>query len=930
MVQYQAFQRRGTRLTVRSEGGAPHVLPVKPATPGPAAALEEGSCRALRRAPNDTGGAGTACAVTIQATAGAAAAEEPLAAVDYRGLRRSLRQALLATSGKTHSPASAAGCVPAGADGHGGGNTTAGAPPTAAGSAAGGGVLGAPNAGGGRRRMRQPQRQLLQSYVVGQQHQQVGPQQEGQEGTPCLAEWLGIESSVPCCCCGNGCASCSSAWNGKSGAAAGSSASSSQATPGYATRAGGGGGVRSVLDVYAGATAKRQKHQQQQQPRLNAAVHQEEAGDRGEGIVFGPSWFDDPMDTDKTVDVCLMRPASPSRCAAFFSQQEKWEAEDRADSAEAAAATAGTPWPKGSTSCSFGGYGAATRNGGVVPLCCYCGLPLRPPAVGSLRGAGAESGCPLAAAAAAVAALGLEGWTQWCRCCTRVYGDLRLQHQRDASWLPFASFVVPKAPLRYVLLPADGAKDTPGGPSSVAAALAAAAVAAEPRRNRAADDGAGGGASAAVVEGDTESAGAAPAGSLTGNATSSLRRTRSGQHFTRAPPQRSSGRNSNNTIDIVRFLGASCCWPSSISGGSFVQPLARLQQQLTQLQQQQQAEQPLSQQHEVRGSLEGVCSASGAPSVPDVGVKSPPAAVPDVGGLAAPAATETPPAAAGVPPAATSPAAETEPAAAASSEAAVVPGAAGSANLPSVAVDKPEGTPVPAELSVAAAEAPSPSTSLTPEDTKKQPDLVTPQPQRPRTATGKNQSPPVATRTVVVPRVYLESSTSCYVATAFDAVRNQLLQKRFCCSILGEQRAHALACQWLRWVHRHCSASLHKPEHKAEPHRAQPYGAGAVQPTIMPAASVTPSQISDCAVSGAVAASPGRKLTGGGPSVGRRASQRIGAPMQTQQQESLRGDRPCRRRKRYGEGADVSDAEGAPFHTPQCLGDSCTQQTQVA
>ena len=129
--------------------------------------------------------------------------------------------------------------------------------------------------------------------------------------------------------------------------------------------------------------------------------------------------------------MCLMRPVSPSRCAAFFSQQEKWEAEDRADSSEAAAATAGTPWPKGSTSCSFGGYGAATRNGGVVPLCCYCGLPLRPPAVGSLRGAGAESGCPLAAAAAAVAVLGFEGWAQSCRCCTRTYGDLRLQHQRD-------------------------------------------------------------------------------------------------------------------------------------------------------------------------------------------------------------------------------------------------------------------------------------------------------------------------------------------------------------------------------------------------------------------------------------------------------------------------------------------------------------------
>lgn len=844
--------------------------------------MHNSSSRSVRRAPYDASGGGAACPPAPQAAGGptAAPADEPPGAADFRGLRRSVRQAQLATSGKGTSAGIVGGCAPSGTDGH-----------LAAGYSAGGSALvGGPNAGGGRRRMRQPQRQVLQSYVVGQEHQQVGPQEGAQEGTACLAEWLGIESSAPCCCCGSGCASCSTSCSGKSWAICGSSGD--HAATGPSTRAGGGGGVRSALDVYTAAVAKRQK--QQQQP-ISGVLKQEQKGEEAEeGIRFCPSWFEASAETDDPpIDFCIVRPTSPNRCAAFFSQQGKWEAQDRLDSAESAAATAGTPWPKGSTSCSYGGYGAATRNGGALPLCCYCGLPLRPPAVGSLRGAGAESGCPLTAAAAAVAALGLEGWTQWCRCCTRVYGDLRLQHQRNAAWLPFASFAIPKTPLRYVMLPADGAKDTPGGVNSLAAAVAAAA-AVDPRRSKTVDEGGAGAAAAVAAECDYEYAITGSNGNnSSAMTTASLRRTRSGQHFARAPPSRTSGRSNNNAADTVRFRGASCCWPSSTSNACFIQPIARLQQQLTLLQQQH-AE---SHQLQYRSPIDKADNSAGtrteAPIVP--------ADTQAVGESAAESSSS----------AAVNSAVEVPTATSAAAEAPAVSRAAASGDVAVAASEKSESTAGPVGGGVRSDKAPGTPVTMT-KDKAKSHSCPTGAPSlRQETAAASSAHSRGTSRPAVIPRVYLESSTSCYVATAFDPVRLQLLQKRFCCSILGEQRAHALACQWLRWVNRSHAQSANKPRLI----QGQPCSASAAQTATLPAASSAPSQASDCIAEAATGTSPRRRLMGAGSWGTRRASQRGEASTQIYNPENVRGDRVCKRRKRYEEGGDASDAEGAPLRT---------------
>ncbi|KAL8424829.1 hypothetical protein Efla_001634 [Eimeria flavescens] len=762
-----------------------------------AAAAEGGPSRYLRRFPSDANGAGAAHAAASPFAADLGAAGEEAADVtDHRGLRRSLRQALLATSGRGQFLGGPAGYGPsAAAPDFAAGSNAQGAPAFGACNTSGvlaGSALGS---GNGRRRPRQPQRHALQSYVVGQHHQQFGPQEEEQDGSACLADWLGVDSGTACCCCGSGCVSCSSQFYLKPGATASCSSSSSSSKPmasETAARAGGAiGNVRSTLDVYTTA-AKRQKqsHYEFQHQAVLSAPRQEQASAAAaaaaEDILVSPSWFESSADGEEAPAVCIVRPTSPSRAAAFFAEQQHWEELDTQDSAETAAATAGTPWPKGNTSCSFGGYGVATRCGGAVPLCCYCGLPLRPPAAGSLRGAGAESGCPLAAAAAAAGNLGLDGLTQWCRCCTRIYGDLRLQHHRDAAWLPFPSLSLPKAPLRYVLLSADGAKDAPGGAGAVAAALAAAA-AADPRRGRTAEDGAAGAAAAAFAEGDLEAA-AAPGGAAANSAF--FRRTRSGQHFSRVPQSRSSGRGSNT--DIMRLRSASCCWPSNTSRGSFLQPIARLQQQLTQLQQQSTDFQPQLQPRV--SSVKTNCSE----------LQSEAAANALAGGARGAAPAGEP--AAALHAANTAAAAKNSVAAAAAAPTLTLMqagGAAGSDDLSRSSGDKPvillSGAAPPWESVKASSSAAAErtqglggsSSSAASHDSFQQGRVLS-----------SSEKPQVAGKTAVVPRVYLESSSGCYVATAFDASRLQLLQKRFCCLILGEQRAHALACQWLRWVQR--------------------------------------------------------------------------------------------------------------------------------
>ncbi|CDI80364.1 hypothetical protein, conserved [Eimeria praecox] len=902
-------------------GGAPHPAPCNEVSPSyrgrgakssarstqeagaaatPATATDDGACsRGLRRLAADASAAGAACAATPQTAvdeSSSTAAVTPAASLDCRGPRRSLRQALLANSGKAQALGPAGCASTAGESVPGGGNAAAasagsgsGNPAAALGGA--GGTLGGPgaaSASGGRRRMRQPHRQLLQSYVVGQQHQQAGPQAE--ERTTCLAEWLDIRGSSPCCCCGAGCVSCNTNWSGKA-----NNASTSEGTSSSTTRGGGGSGARSTVYTYPTASAKRDKQQRQQQQQCSVgsgSAKQHTEVKSGDGVLVCPSWFEPPLELEVPSGLCCIRPSSPSRSEVFASQQAAWEEEDMAEAAEAAAATAGTPWPRGSTSCSFGGYGAATRNGGQVPLCCYCGLPLRPPAVSSLRGGGAESGCPLAAAAAAAAALGLDGWTQWCRCCTRVYGDLRLQHQRDATGLPFASFSLPKAPLRYLLLPADGAKDTPGGVGAVAAALAAAAVA-DSRRSKLNED------SAATASGEADGDSVAVSTACTPNSSSKsssmgniapLRRTRSGHHFARAPAARSSSRSSNNPSDIMRFMGASCCWPSSTSNLSYVQPLARIQQRLTQLQQHgaDQTQQQQQQQH--RGSVEGHSASAALQPAPVDGDKLPSLFSPTMASSAPPAAAA---AAAGRTP--SSPEVETE---------AV---ASTGAKAPSGASHTSE-TQRRAELGEAEAASASHAS---------------------RIPGAKNETSTAKARTVVIPRVYLESSSDCYVATAFDSVRQRLLQKRFCCTVLGEQRAHALACQWLRWVSKSAAAATQKTQMLQLP----PATASGVQAVPVGAAAAHPSSalLADgFATVPAAVASPGRRAPAGGFCGVRRGSHRVDTGGLSQHHEQLRSERHLKRRRRCGEAIEGSDRDEASLPSqrfsaaaPQAAGGFC-------
>ncbi|CDJ42470.1 hypothetical protein, conserved [Eimeria tenella] len=892
----------------------------------PAASEDSTGNRGIRHLAAHASAAGAVCATT-QAISAATATEEaaatasatPTAALDYRGLRRSLRQALLANSVKAQTPGPGGNCSTGSEVALGGtAAVAAGSAPgvMTAGTGGGIGAAGPANsAAGGRRRMRQPHRQLLQSYVVGQHHRQAGPQAD--ERTTCLAEWLDINSSTPCCCCGASCVSCTANCNGT----ASSSGSSAQGSLGCATRST-GGGMRSVLEVYATAAARRDRQQRQQQQRAGSPVVAAQQKRKGlwDGISVCPSWFESSVEAEFPPSLCRIRPASPSRSAIFASQQAAWEAEDMRDSAETAATTAGTPWPKGSTSCSFGGYGAATRSGGLVPLCCYCGLPLRPPAVSSLRAGNTESGCPLAAAAAAAASLGLDGWTQWCRCCTRVYGDLRLQHQRNATGLPFASFTLPKGQLRYLLLPADGAKDAPGGLGSVASAIAAAAVA-DPRRIKLIDDSV---AMAADADADMVAANAGPNpngsnGSL--GSAASLRRTRSGHYFIRPPASRSSSR-SNNLLDIVRFLGASCCWPSNTSGRSYVQPLARLQQKLTQLQQQhadhtqQQQHQP--QQHRRLGAFVERAAAStelkqtagadvtwAACTGFDTAAASPETVAVSLAGAtpAAPAAKGTAAAGAGVTPSVVGHSHDSQAQASADS---------GEDNETSVDLADADLPRAAAATAVGAAVQQFTATS-TPRTLESEPQDcfdACQYLQAARETQAKGNSSAMTVCTVVVPRVYMESNSGCYVATAFDSVRQQLLQKRFSCAILGEQRAHALACQWLRWVCRGIAKAVRKSRlPDMQPHTAS--GVHGVPATAAAMPQIESAYVDGLATATAPAASLGSTGTASGSwGVGRgpQAVESGGIP-QNQEQAHLRNGRQPKRRRRYGEFLVSSDPD---------------------
>ncbi|KAL8448574.1 hypothetical protein Emag_003889 [Eimeria magna] len=747
-----------------------------------------------------------------------------------------------------------------------------------------------------------------------------------------------------------------------------SSSSSRQTAAGTTARSSGvGASVRETPEVVP--AAKRQRHQQhepqtqqhesenqQQEPKTqqhepqNQQQKQQQGGssltllitedDTAERTLLSPSWFLGPAEAQEFAAACILRPASPTRASIFFANQADWEMADSRDSAERAAATAGTPWPRGSTSCSFGGYGAATRAGGALPLCCHCGLPLRPPSSGAARGAGAETGCPLAAAASAANALGLEtSTTQWCRCCTRIYGELRLQHHRDATSLPFQDFRLPRSPLRFVLLPADGARDLPGGVGAVAAALAAAT--ADPRRGKHAPEEStaapapapSAAAPAATPAAPVVSPGGTPAapaaadhadGERDGSSSNStpslsLRRTRSGCHFPRALPARTSGRSSS-LVDITRFRSASCCWPSNSTRDAYVQPISRLQQQLTQLLQApvEVFPRPQHQQHARQASpfwtnaVEGLQSkaaardaaaarpSSGAPlssGTPAISKPTPPAAAPPAArATAAPAPTTASPAPTTAAPAPTtaSPAPTTASAAApapttasaaapapttaalAAPTTAALAAPASSAPAPTTAVLAAPTTTAPAASTTAltpttAAPAPTapaggssemkaeaggenipPSASVAAagdvgdalcmrvkeegdsnvcekpalagdteeavaaisqplcasgeaaaEDSKISSSSFTTPPgdqQQQPTDIGTPYMPQSVSSTAVLPRVFMENDSGCYVATAFDPLQKQLLQKRFCCPILGEQRAHMLACQWLRWV----------------------------------------------------------------------------------------------------------------------------------
>ncbi|CDJ51602.1 hypothetical protein, conserved [Eimeria brunetti] len=914
-----SFRGRGTKSSTRSsvEAGAAAT---------PVTATDEGACgKGLRRVAADAGAAGATCAITphVATDESSTAAATPAVSLDYRGPRRSLRQALLANSGKAQAPGQV-GCASTTGEGVLGGNTEAAATASASGNPApalagtGGSLSGPGAASGGRRRMRQPHRQLLQSYVVGQQLQRAGPQ--ANERTACLADWLDIRESSPRCCCGASCVSCNTKTH---------NASAAGGIFGGACRGVGGSSTHSALDANAMTVAKRDK-KQRQQPQQQCSAGSGFAAESSDlrsddGILVCPSWFESPFDCEETPELSCIRPSSPSRLAVFAAQQAAWEEEDIAEAAEAAATTAGTPWPRGSTSCSFGGYGAATRNGGQVPLCCYCGLPLRPPAVSSLRGGGAESGCPLAAAAAAAAALGLDGWTQWCRCCTRVYGDLRLQHQRNATGLPFASLSFPKAPLRYLLLPADGARDTPGGAGAVAAALAAAAVA-DSCRSKMNDDNATG--TSAEVDGDLVGASTAcmpissNKSSNLGN-TASLRRTRSGHHFARAPAARSSSRSNNNPSDIMRFMGASCCWPSSASSVSYVQPLARIQQRLTQLQQQLADQAQQQQQQQRRVSVEGQSAlGSSKPGHTDC-VKLPFLASPTT----AKSSPATAAASAGVTP--RSPAVDAETVSRAGAKS---PSGASHTSETQRFVDPGGAEAAPASLvGTGTLTAPANTAAVTPQTAAQATAKGVAPEDAPCTAdrrslgdhdvshagsasrlpAAKTETNTAKARAVVIPRVYLESSSDCYVATAFDSVGHRLLQKRFCCTVLGEQRAHALACQWLRWVSRSAAAAAQKsrmlqgPPNTASDVQAAPAAAAAAYApgVLLPDGLTTEPR---------TGASPGRRAAAGGLWGVRRGPHRVDTGGLPQRQEQPRSERHLKRRRRCGEILEGSDRDEGP------------------
>lgn len=373
--------------------------------------------------------------------------------------------------------------------------------------------------------------------------------------------------------------------------------------------------------------------------------------------------------------------------------------------------------------------------------------------------------------------------------------------------------------------------------------------------------------------------------------TASLRRTRSGQHVARAPPLRSTGRSNNNAADTVRFRGASCCWPSSTSNASFIQPIARLQQQLTLLQQQHaeaQQQQPRS-PHDKAGCSSKIQSAA---SVVPAGTQAVGVSAAESSSCTAvkSAAEDLPTAASGAPEAA--------------------PRAAASADVAAAPPENSGATADPVGGGAASVNAPGASVKAAKDEAKTH-SFPTGAPALGQgTATASSDQSRGIPRAAVIPRVYLESSTNCYVATAFDPVRLQLLQKRFCCSILGEQRSHALACQWLRWVSR--SHATRNPRLT----QGQPCSASAAQAAALPAASPTPSQASDgCIPETAAGTSPRRRLIGTGAWGCRRLSQRGDASTQIYYQENTRADRACKRRKRHEEGGDASDAEGAPFRT---------------
>lgn len=179
-----------------------------------------------------------------------------------------------------------------------------------------------------------------------------------------------------------------------------------------------------------------------------------------------------------------------------------------------------------------------------------------------------------------------------------------------------------------------------------------------------------------------------------------------------------------------------------------------------------------------------------------------------------------------------------------------------------------------------------------------------------RETQAKGNSSAMTVCTVVVPRVYMESNSGCYVATAFDSVRQQLLQKRFSCAILGEQRAHALACQWLRWVCRGIAKAVRKSRlPDMQPHTAS--GVHGVPATAAAMPQIESAYVDGLATATAPAASLGSTGTASGSwGVGRgpQAVESGGIP-QNQEQAHLRNGRQPKRRRRYGEFLVSSDPD---------------------